>query len=103
MPTNFPYQGQRVARSSPGLQKIDIFGAGLMLTGIILLISGFEEASNFSPWVSGRVLGPVLASIPVILLFIYYEKRITARADQLPEPVFPWRFCSNRVIMGILM
>jgi hypothetical protein len=103
MPNHFPYHGRATAKKSPRLGTVDGVGAGLMLTGILLLITGFEEASDFSPWVSARVLAPILVSVPVFVVFFCYERFITLRESKQTEPVFPWRFCCSRVIIGILM
>jgi hypothetical protein len=44
-----------------------------------------------------------LVSIPTCISFLFYERLVTIKHDGAPEPVFPWRFCRSRVIMGILM
>lgn len=103
MPKDFPYQGQRITRKAPRLGTVDGVGAALMLIGIILLITGFEEASDFLPWASAQVLAPILVAIPVLVAFFCYERFITLHESKQTEPVFPWRFCRNRVIMGIFM
>lgn len=74
-----------------------------MLAGILLLITGFEEASNFAPWVSARTLAPILIAVPVFGAFFLYERHVTILRIKSVEPVFPWRFCTNRVVMGILI
>lgn len=74
-----------------------------MLVALTLLITGFEEASNFMPWISAQVLAPILVSLLAWVAFLSYERAVTSRGNNRPEPVFPWRFCTSRVIMGILM
>jgi len=103
MPNTFPYHGLKTPRKSPSLNTIDVLGAGLMLVGILLLIIGFEEASNFSSWTSAKALAPILVSLPILLGFLFFERHITLRDSKSIEPVFPWRFCADRVIVGILM
>ncbi|KAF2690332.1 putative multidrug resistance protein fnx1 [Lentithecium fluviatile CBS 122367] len=100
MPNNFPNHGRRIQKK-PGLRTVDAIGASLMLASITLLITGFEEASNFSPWKSAQVLALILVSIPCILAFLFYERMVTIKDKTGPEPVFPWRFCVNRVVMGL--
>ncbi|KAF2643545.1 putative multidrug resistance protein fnx1 [Massarina eburnea CBS 473.64] len=103
LPKNFPHHGESHEKTSRDLKSIDTIGAALMLTAIILLITGFEEASNFSPWSSAEVLAPMLISMVVWIAFFFFERMLTLRATEFPEPVFPWRFCTSRVIMGIFM
>jgi hypothetical protein len=82
---------------------VDGIGAGLMLATFTLLITGFEQASNFIPWRSAEVLTPILVAVPLLIAFLLYERYITRKTSGLVEPVFPWRFCTSRVIMGVLM
>ncbi|KAF2471879.1 putative multidrug resistance protein fnx1 [Lindgomyces ingoldianus] len=101
IPTNFPYHGQHSRKRSSHIRNVDMIGASLMLITLTLLITGFEEASDFSPWVSAEVLVPILLSIPFLVMFLFYERWVTLKGDDRPEPIFPWRFCKSRVIMGI--
>jgi hypothetical protein len=73
-----------------------------MLAILILVIAGFEEASNFNSWRSPQVVIPLVVAAPLLLAFLVYERQITIR-DDVKEPVLPWRFCKNRVLSGILM
>ncbi|KAI8943272.1 hypothetical protein NX059_001292 [Plenodomus lindquistii] len=99
MPNNLPRTSQGKHKFS--FRKLDLVGAGAMLVGVTLLIVGFEEASDFAPWTSARVLAPLLVSLVAWLAFVWNERRVTLRKSGLPEPVFPWRFCVSRVVMGI--
>jgi hypothetical protein len=101
MPNGFPNHGRPIGKKRSGLRAVDAIGASLMLASITLLITGFEEASNFSPWKSAQVLALILISIPCIVAFILYERRVTIKDNNEPEPVFPWRFCIDRVVMGL--
>ncbi|KAF2736979.1 putative multidrug resistance protein fnx1 [Polyplosphaeria fusca] len=101
MPTNFPYHGRSTRKHIRDRRKLDLIGAGSMLAGITLLITGFEEASNFAPWTSARVLGPLLISLPAWIGFLATERQVTLSGSDRPEPVFPWRFCASRVVMGV--
>jgi hypothetical protein len=73
-----------------------------MLVALVLLITGFEQASNFSSWTSARVLAPILLSAPAWVTFILYERYLTKK-DGVTEAVLPWRFCRNRMIIGLLL
>ena len=102
MPTNFPYHGQEQKKTS-NLTSVDGIGATLMLAAIIFLITGFEEASNGSSWKSAQVLALILMALPCIVALLWYERRVTLKGDDKPQPVFPWRFCTNRVIIGLFV
>lgn len=101
MPNNFPYHGLQSKKYVVKVRNLDIVGAGSMLGGITLLIVGLEEASNFAPWLSARVLTPLLLSVPTWVVFVWNSKVVTLGEGKRPEPVFPWRFFKNRVVMGI--
>lgn len=102
IPNDFPYHGRHDQKKRVGLRSIDTIGATLMLATITLLITGFEEASNFEPWRSAQVLAPILISGPFLVAFLFYERFLTLKRNSTLEPVFPWRFCTSKVIMGIL-
>jgi hypothetical protein len=103
LPTNFPHH-DRPAKSIKlsDLRRIDYVGAFLMVAFLILVIAGFEEASNFNPWRSVQVIVPLVIAIPILLAFLLYERYITLK-NGVKEPVLPWRFFQSRVISGILM
>lgn len=101
LPNAFPYHGLPKRAAVP-LRHIDFGGFLLMIASITLLMVGFEEASNSAPWISARFLAPVLISIPCWLAFIVYERQVTVSGAKGQEPVFPWRFCYDRVMMGVI-
>lgn len=103
MPDNFPRHNCDTRSKSVNLQNVDFIGAGLMLAALTLIITGFEEASNFSPWTSAKVLAPILISAPLWIAFLIYERSVTLKDNNKPEPVFPWRFCASRIIIGIML
>ncbi|ORY12828.1 putative multidrug resistance protein fnx1 [Clohesyomyces aquaticus] len=103
VPNHFPYHGRPETIRKSNIRNVDFIGAGLLLVALTLLITGFENASDFSPWTSARVLAPILLSIPFCVIFIFYERWITLKDGVHPEPVFPWRFCKSRVIMGLFL
>ena len=102
IPNGFPYHGCSVKRASFHIQTIDVIGASLMLIPMMLIIVGFEEASNLAPWISANFLAPLLISIPCWLVFLAYERRITLSNSASAEPVLPWRLIQNRVVLGII-
>lgn len=103
MPNGFPYHRHSSKRQSFDIKRVDIIGACIMIAAITLIITAFEQVSNFVPWVSAKVLAPLLISILAMVVFLVYERSITLQSTEHPEPVFPWRFCQSRVMMGLLM
>ncbi|KAF2657865.1 putative multidrug resistance protein fnx1 [Lophiostoma macrostomum CBS 122681] len=101
LPRDFPYMGDTSHTCSLQFRRLDVIGAGLMLVAVTLLITGFEEASDFSPWTSAGVLAPIVVSGVAWILFLVYERHVTP-AKRATEPVFPWRFCTSRTIVGLL-
>ena len=101
LPNAFPYHGLPKRATVP-FRRIDFGGFFLMIASITLLMVGFEEASNSAAWVSTRFLVPVLVSIPFWVAFIVYERHVTVSGAEGQEPVFPWRFCCDRVMMGVI-
>ncbi|KAK0625390.1 putative multidrug resistance protein fnx1 [Bombardia bombarda] len=109
VPRDFPHQGQAHAVPGPGssvLRAVDFTGALLMLVAIALLITGLEEASTLLSWVEKTVLAPICVAAVVWVAFFLHQRWTTRRQDSgvsLSEPVFPWRFCENRIILGLII
>ncbi|ORY17866.1 putative multidrug resistance protein fnx1 [Clohesyomyces aquaticus] len=101
MPKGFPRHDHPGSRP-PQHRRTDLIGAFLMLLALTLVITGFEEASNFSRWTSAVVLAPLIISALAWMMFLGYERYITVN-DTESEPVFPWRFCTNGAIVGIMI
>ncbi|PSN70502.1 hypothetical protein BS50DRAFT_599082 [Corynespora cassiicola Philippines] len=73
---------------------------------ITLLITGFEEASNFRPWRSTQVLAPIVASVPFLLAFLLHERFMTLKKSGTIQPIFPWRlntFSSGAVFTSCII
>ncbi|KAK4236506.1 multidrug resistance protein 3 [Achaetomium macrosporum] len=109
-PSDFPYQGQAIipppkrTRRSLGrkLRAIDFPGGFLMLAAMALLITGLEEAASRLDWTGATVLGPLVASAVLWVAFLANSWR-QARCESAVEPVFPWRFCTSRAVVGLLL
>lgn len=87
---------------SASLRRIDILGAVLMVATIVLLTTGLQEAAQGHAWTSGVVLGLIISSVPAGVAFFAWQWFATTRRTE-PEPVFPWRLCTSRRRMGMIM
>jgi hypothetical protein len=86
------------------LRAIDFSGGFLMLAAMALLITGLEEAASHLNWTGATVLGPLVASAVLWVAFLansWRQGRKEGASDV--EPVFPWRFCTSRVVVGLLL
>ncbi|KAH9987036.1 putative multidrug resistance protein fnx1 [Xylariaceae sp. FL0662B] len=101
VPNDFPYQGLR-KRQRPTIKVVDFTGAFLMLAALALIITGFEQAASLLSWTSPTALAPICTSIVAWSAF-FASQWYASRPGNLTEPVFPWRFCKDRQIMGLLV
>ncbi|KAH9905019.1 major facilitator superfamily domain-containing protein [Xylariomycetidae sp. FL2044] len=101
VPFDFPYQntGKRIQR--PRMKEIDFSGAVLFLAALALLITGLEQAATLLVWKDASVLAPICTSAIAWLAFLANEW-YSSRPDSTIQPVLPWRFCANRVNIGLL-
>lgn len=67
----------------------DLLGAVLITAGLSGIVYGLIQAGENHPWTSGRVLGPLLAGVVVVIAFVMIESRIA-------DPLVPLRFFRNR-------
>ncbi|KAI1180244.1 drug resistance transporter [Nemania sp. FL0916] len=104
VPNNFPYQGLAKERQKPkpSLATIDFLGAFLLLLALALLITGLEEAASNLSWTSAATIAPIVVSTFSWGAFLF-SQWIFSRPGSVVEPVFPWRFCQNRVMMGLIL
>lgn len=103
VPHDFPYQGLVEERKRPSLKNMDLLGAFLMLATIVLVITGLEQAASSLTWTSAKTLGPLCVSAVAAVAFLGSQYWHSIRLISLTEPVFPWRFCRDRVIMGLIL
>ncbi|KAI1265007.1 putative multidrug resistance protein fnx1 [Xylariaceae sp. FL1019] len=109
MPHDFPLQGQTSnLESGHGLQKaqstfnrLDIFGASLLLFAILALTAGFEEAGSLFPWKSAYVITLLILGAILTGALLIWEHHLTTK-NGVREPVLPTRFFTNRFISAIL-
>ena len=60
---------------NPHPQRLDLIGLALSIIGLTLLVYGIIDASQTLSWTAPSVVGPALAGIAVIALFLWYESR----------------------------
>lgn len=101
LPANFPYHDSQLPRKPLSLRRIDFLGALLLLAAMTLHITGFQQAANLYEWTSAEVLAPLLVSAFFWVAFLTSQWYVT-KPQRGRDPVFPWRFCQNRVVMGII-
>ncbi|KAI0886605.1 putative multidrug resistance protein fnx1 [Annulohypoxylon maeteangense] len=106
IPNGFPYgdrpKYRREAVTSSPLGRIDILGTVLILLATLALTSGFEEADKDFPWRSGYVISLLTISGLLWIALVFWERHVT-RANGAREPILPWRFLTNRHMMGVLL
>lgn len=111
MPNGFPHhgvqrgKGLRSTRWSGGkvFQRLDLVGAILLLIATLFLVTALEEADVNYPWKSAFVITLLTISGLCWIAFLIWSRRITLKQRSLREPVFPWRFVQNRVMVGMLL
>ena len=110
VPTNFPHQGQvsyvaptlRQKMALRSLSRLDLSGAFLLLGATLLVVTVLLEASTEFAWKSATAISLLVVSAVLGFLFLINE-RIVTNEERRPEPIFPWRFLTNRAWMGTLL
>ncbi|KAI1638591.1 putative multidrug resistance protein fnx1 [Biscogniauxia mediterranea] len=110
IPRGFPYHGQSRMQSTSvknlgqgsTLNRIDTPGTALLLLATLALTAAFEEADKQFPWRSAYVITLLTVSGVLWIVLLFWERYVT-RCDSVREPILPWRFITNRQMMGILL
>jgi hypothetical protein len=84
------------------LGRIDFLGGLVLLLAALTLTAGFHEADSEFPWRSAYVITLLVASGLLWVALILWERRVTL-ANGVREPVMPWVFFTNRVVLGLLL
>ncbi|KAF1962121.1 MFS general substrate transporter [Byssothecium circinans] len=112
IPKGFPYHGSPEMNSgaskhrfaSKNLARIDFIGCATLLLATLALVAAVEEAGLSFGWNSAFVIALLIVSGLLWSVFLFWERRITAQSEGTsPEPVFPWRFATSRVWIGMLI
>ncbi|KAI3330931.1 putative multidrug resistance protein fnx1 [Ustulina deusta] len=110
IPKGFPNHKKSPQRSRPGdlpslspsLARLDLGGVILLLIATVSRVAGFEEAGSRFPWRSPYVITLLVISGLCWIALIIWERHLTL-SDDTREPLLPWRFFTNRAMLGILM
>ncbi|KAF2014711.1 MFS general substrate transporter [Aaosphaeria arxii CBS 175.79] len=110
LPSNFPLHGkQSYAQISfknllvkETVARVDLIGVVALWAGVIALTTTFEEAGISHGWSSALVIALLVVGGLILIGFFRWEYYVTKRLDAT-EPVFPWYFATNRIIMGLLL
>jgi hypothetical protein len=92
----------RKLRIRSSVHRIDIFGAFTLLSASVLLVAALENAGSRHAWSSALVAAPLAISAALWLALLLWERFLTMQAG-VREPVFPWRFLTNRQTLGMYL
>jgi hypothetical protein len=110
MPRDFPFQGKPNRQpntlknifSQRLLSRVDILGTVLVLLATLALTAGFEEAGSQFEWRSAFVITLLTLSGVLWIAVLLWEHHVTL-SSKIMEPVLPWRFVTNRSMVGLLL
>jgi hypothetical protein len=113
MPARFPYfkdplrmfgspGGKAASKFTFEFARLDILGAGLLLGATLLLSTGLLEGGVQFAWLSTALISIFAVAGVLWILFFCWEKIVTSDKWH-QEPVFPWRFITNRVVLSVLL
>ncbi|KAI0379255.1 major facilitator superfamily domain-containing protein [Hypomontagnella monticulosa] len=95
--------GDTVLSSSIGfLNRADVPGAFLLLGASILLVAALEEGGVHFAWNSAAIIVFFILSGILWIVFGLWEWYASREGFKV-EPMFPRRFFSNRVFLGVLL
>ncbi|KAI1264505.1 putative efflux pump antibiotic resistance protein [Xylariaceae sp. FL1019] len=105
IPNGFPFHDQphrqlKNTLSRGNLARVDILGSSLLLLATLSLTAGFQEADLRFPWRSAYVITLITVSGLLWIALFTWERQVT-KAEGVIEPVFPWRFVTDRVVVGV--
>ncbi|TGO54125.1 hypothetical protein BCON_0112g00210 [Botryotinia convoluta] len=80
--------------------KFDYVGFLLLPTACIFLIVAFEEAGVAFAWNSALVITFLVLAFVLLSLFFAWQRLLFLK-QSTRQPVIPWVFLKNRVLMGI--
>ncbi|KAI1842149.1 hypothetical protein JX266_011682 [Neoarthrinium moseri] len=107
IPPGFPHDQKSVHRSklpppSRPLARLDIPGCVLLLLATMSIAAAFQEAGSRFSWGSAYFITLLVVSFLLWLALVIWERHVTL-SNAIREPVLPWRFLTNRVMMGALL
>lgn len=114
IPNGFPHHGQSkqdllhphppVEPVSPKttLHRLDIPGSILLMMATLAFTACFQEADSRFAWNSAFVITLLVATVVLWSALLLWERHVTL-SSHVREPVLPWRFFTNRAMVGILV
>jgi formate hydrogenlyase subunit 3/multisubunit Na+/H+ antiporter MnhD subunit len=110
IPAGFPYHSNNPSKfyglknlvSKNTWLRVDILGSVLLFLSTLSITAGFEEAGSRFPWRSSYVISLLTVSGILWIALLLWERRVSL-ASKIREPVLPWRFVTDRALIGILM
>ncbi|KAG9201297.1 hypothetical protein G6514_005845 [Epicoccum nigrum] len=108
IPKNFPNHGKtdvprhtfKMLMSRQNIERVDFFGGVLLIIATLALVAALEEAGLSYGWESAFVISLLCVSVVLWIAFVFWERRVTL-VRSVTEPVFPWRFFTSRVWLGM--
>ncbi|ROW13544.1 hypothetical protein VPNG_04491 [Cytospora leucostoma] len=106
IPNGFPYHRQSDRRTSVTdqrtLSRVDIPGSILLMMSSLSFTACFQEAESRFAWGSAYVITLLIATVVLWALLLLWERHVTL-SSKIREPVLPWRFFTNRAMIGVLL
>ena len=110
LPNSFPHHGKPQCNnqtfkdvfSLKNFARVNIIGVVSIWLGILALVAGLEQAGILHDWNSAFVIAMLVFGSILVIGFFGWEWYVTQRLT-VTEPVFPWRFATNRVMVGLFM
>lgn len=109
IPADFPYHGRDCFRKKQAISlklvwtKLDLPGSILLILASLAFTACFQEADSRFSWNSAYEITLLTCSVLMWISLIFWERYVTLNSMTSREPVLPWRFFVNRVIMGLLL
>jgi MFS family permease len=108
IPAGFPFHNKLAhpndisERSPRPLARLDLPGCVLLLLATMSIVAAFQEAGSRFSWDSGYFITLLVVSVVLWIALAIWERRVTF-ANTTREPILPWRFLTNRVVLRILL
>ncbi|PVI05167.1 MFS multidrug transporter-like protein [Periconia macrospinosa] len=108
IPKNFPNHGKtdvprrtfKMLMSKQNIARVDFLGGALLIIATLALVAALEEAGLSYGWGSAFVIALLCVSAVLWVAFVFWERRVTL-VRSVTEPVFPWRFFTSRIWLGM--
>ncbi|KAH9905833.1 putative multidrug resistance protein fnx1 [Xylariomycetidae sp. FL2044] len=107
IPTSFP-QSKEAARLTGGVHRsqpmarLDLPGCVLLFMATTSLVAAFQEGGSRFPWDSAYFIALLVGSVVLWIALVIWERYVTL-ANDIREPVLPWRFLTSRAMVGTLL